>query len=249
MELRGHSSGQYFVCDANVFPWSRWNGITRCYMFPLAPRSDWPSPIAGAGTTHTCLSLKLKPEKLFCKIGIHSAVQDESALFQDKTTSKIPLRTLIKLPFSQCWARYIVWDMLYNNIICFNGDFNNEQQPLLLKLPSLLLLSCFRHGKIQHIKMETLTAAVTTTPLMSAKSAARYNAGWWFYSHTCFSVQNVECCWCGGEQSAMSSLGVLPWGDNQSQGTRCPGHDRWGWDWLESDCNKRGGPWSQGLEQ
>lgn len=48
-------------------------------------------------------------------------------------------------------------------------------------------------------------------------------------------------------QTQTLSLGVFPRGGDQSEGARDPGHDRWGRDWLESDCNQRGGPWSQGL--
>lgn len=64
--------------------------------------------------------------------------------------------------------------------------------------------------------METPAAAVTTTPLMSAKSAARYNTA------SLFVVTNVRF----EPLTEMSSPGVFPWGGNQSEGARCPGHDR-----------------------
>lgn len=53
----------------------------------------------------------------------------------------------------------------------------------------------------------------------------------------------------GCEQLLLSSIGVFPWRRNQSEDPGHPGHDRWGWDRLESDRYQCRRPWSQRPEQ
>lgn len=72
---------------------------------------------------------------------------------------------------------------------------------------------------------------------------------WLSFLNFCMYIEFMEKDNIAKVQIEMSSPGVFPWRGNQSEGARSPGHDRWGRDWLESDCNQCRGPWSQRLEQ